>query len=109
MNASPRGQHELFTSLLSQKHELLTKEACKQAHLTPCGPLPEKPRASMRQATMSAAKPGAIRPMSSRPRFLALPSVASLIESAAPIAADMCHLSVQGVSQFLTALTLFAK
>ena len=52
---------------------------------------PEKPKASMRQATISAAKPGAILPMSSRPRFRAPPSVAILSASCAPIAAGMSH------------------
>ena len=48
---------------------------------------PAKVRVSVRQATRSAAMPGAIMPMSSLPRFLALPCVptrrASLAESPA--------------------------
>lgn len=54
---------------------------------------PEKPKASMRQATISAAKPGAILPMSLRPRFRAPPSVAIVSESCAPIAAGMSYKS----------------
>ena len=47
---------------------------------------PENPTESRRHATISAAYPGAILPMSSRPKFLAPPSVAIFRASCAPMA-----------------------
>ena len=47
---------------------------------------PENPMESRRHATISAAYPGAILPMSSRPKFLAPPSVAIFRASCAPMA-----------------------
>ena len=78
-----------------------TQNACGQAIPGLTGP-PEKPKASMRQATISAAKPGTILPMSSRPRFRAPPSVANLSESCAPIAAGMSHKSIHYTESILS-------